>query len=155
MQKLVLTMFVSAFAFAGLSQPALAIKQFSDEFMKLYKVDKSADVQTELTKKVLEAKCFTCHQGKKKKDRNLYGMHLSVLLDKKKDAKNPKKIVEALEKVSKMYSDPKDKESPTFGELIKAGKLPGGTLEDCKKKPEERWPDGAPKPGSDTKGAPK
>ena len=148
MQKLLSTCCVAIIALGVMSQPALAVKAFSDQFMKLYKVDKKAEKQTEFSEAVLKAKCFTCHQGKKKKDRNLYGMELSVLLDKKKDAKNPEKIVEALEKVATMHSDPKDKKSPTFGELIKAGKLPGGSLEDCKKKPEERWPDGVPEAGS-------
>lgn len=161
MPKLLLTLLVGAFAFTSMAPSALAIKQFSDEFMKLYKVDKSAADKSDFAEAVLDAKCYTCHQGKKKKDRNPYGMELAVLLDKKKDAKNPKKIIEALEKVAKVHVDPKDEKSPTYGDLIKAGKLPGGSVEECKKKPEERWPDGAPKPsvtaseGSDKKGSAK
>ncbi len=137
MQKLVLTLFVSALVASSLAQPAHAIKQFSKEFMKLYKVDKESEEKTDFAKAVLEAKCYTCHQGKKKKHRNRYGAELSKLLDKKKDKKDTKKIIEALEKVAKMPSDAKDKKSPTFGDLIKAGKLPGGSLEDAKKKVED------------------
>ena len=63
-------------------------------------------------------------------------MHFLPLLDRKKDAKNPEKIIEALEKVAAMHSVEGDDTSPTYGELIKAGKLPGGPLEECKKEPE-------------------
>ena len=147
MQKLVLMLVVTAFATSGLANSAHAVKQFSDQFLKLYKVDKSSPEKSDFEKAVLEAKCFVCHQGKKsKKNRNRYGANLSKLLDKKKDAKNPKKIVEALNKVAKMHIDPKDKESPTFGDLIKSGKLPGGKLEDLKKEPKD---------GSDKKGSTK
>ncbi|MEM8947045.1 MAG: hypothetical protein AAGD11_17860, partial [Planctomycetota bacterium] len=106
--------------------------------------DKSAEEKTDFAKSVLEAKCYVCHQGRKKKNRNAYGSELAKLLDKKKDAKNPKKIIEALEKVAKLPSDAKDKDSPTFGDLIKAGRLPGGSLSDAKKEPAA---------GSDAKGS--
>jgi tRNA nucleotidyltransferase/poly(A) polymerase len=136
MQKMMVMLVVSALAVGGLARPALAIKQFSDEFMKLYDVDKKAENKSDLAKAVLEAKCYTCHQGKKsKKNRNRYGAELSKLLDKKKDAKNPEKIVEALEKVAKLHSVAKDDKSPTYGELIKAGKLPGGPLKEVKEEP--------------------
>ena len=39
-----------------------------------------------------------------------------------------------------MPSDPKDKKSPTFAELIAEGKLPGGKLEDVLKEPEPKEP---------------
>lgn len=138
MQKKILMVAVSAFAISGLAAPALAIKQFSDEFLKLYKVDSKAEEKSEFAKAVLEAKCFTCHQGRKsKKNRNAYGAELAKLLDRKKDAKNPEKIVEALEKVAKMHTDPDDEKSPTYGDLIKAGKLPGGPLKDAKEEPKK------------------
>ena len=136
MQKLVVMFFVGVLVAGGLAKPAHAIKQFSDEFLKLYKVDKKDESPSAFAKAVLEAKCYTCHQGKKsKKNRNRYGAELSKLLDKKKDAKNPEKIVEALEKVAKMHVNAKDKKSPTYGELIKAGKLPGGPLKEVKEEP--------------------
>ncbi len=133
MQKLVFILLASAITTCGLAQPALAIKQFSDEFMKLYKVDKKSENKSDFEKTVLEAKCWLCHQGKKKKHHNPYGTELAKLLDKKKDKKNPEKIVEALKKVAKLHTVAKDKKSPTYGELIKAGKLPGGSLKDAKK----------------------
>jgi len=151
MQKLVLMLIVGAVAMGGLTRPALAIKQFNDEFKKLYKVDKESVEKSDFEKAVLEAKCFVCHQGKKKKNRNAYGMELSKLLHKKKDAKNPEKIIEALEKVAKLHTDAKDEKSPTYGDLIKAGKLPGGSLEDAKKDAKKEPADGSDKKGSSGK----
>ncbi len=148
MQKLVLMLSVIVLAISSLAQPAQAIKQFSNEFMKLYKVDKESEEKTDFAKAVLEAKCYVCHQGKKKKNRNSYGTELSKLLDKKKDKKDTKKIIEALEKVAKMHTEAKDEKSPTYGELIQAGKLPGGPLADAKKEPA-----GSESKGSDKKGS--
>jgi len=128
-------LFLSAFVVSGLAQPAQAIKQFSAQWMKLYNVDKNSETKSDLAKGALKAKCYVCHQGKKKKNRNSYGAELSKLLDKKKDKKKPHKIIEALEKVAKLHTDAKDKKSPTYGELIQAGKLPGGPLADLKKEP--------------------
>jgi len=141
-QKLVLTFVIGAFAIGGLAQPAQAIKQFSVEFMKLYKVDKKDEDPSDFVKAVLEAKCYTCHQGKKKKNRNPYGAELSKLLDNKK---NPKKIIEALEKVAKMHTIAKDEKSPTYGDLIKAGKLPGGPLAEVKQEPKDSGKEGSNK----------
>ncbi len=39
--------------------------------------------------------------------------------------KDPVKIKDLLEKAAKEHSDANDDKSPTFGELIKEGKLPG------------------------------
>jgi hypothetical protein len=41
----------------------------------------------------------------------------------------------ALNKVAGLKSDPKDPKSPTFGESIKAGKLPGGEPKEALNKP--------------------
>ena len=118
----------------GLSaKTAYAIKPFEKEFWKKYLEDNpNKDYVTLIKKKV---KCNLCHdpnkrtdKGKKsKKFRNAYGTELSKLLDRKKDKKDTKKIQEALDKVAKMKSDPKDPKSPTYGDLIKQGKLPAGT----------------------------
>jgi len=152
LQKLVLTFVASAFAAGVLAQPAQAIKQFSVEFMKLYDVDKESEQKSDFAKTVLKAKCYVCHQGKKKKHHNRYGAELVKLLDKKKDKKNPRKIIEALEKVAKMHTDVKDKKSPTYGDLIKASKLPGGPLAEVKKEPKNSGKKGsAKKDGSDKK----
>jgi len=102
-----------AVGFIALSaRPAYAVKQFYDEFKEVYgNLDASA---------VAKAKCNICHEGKSKKDKNAYGKELDKLLDRKKDAKNPEKIREALEKVAGMKS-PSGK---TWGEILKSGKLP-------------------------------
>lgn len=81
-----------------------------------------------------EAKCNVCHYGKKKADRNDYGEALVKIglteenFKAKKDQKEAfeKEIEEALEKVLKE----KSKSGETFGDLIKAGKLPGTSPEE-------------------------
>jgi hypothetical protein len=108
-------------------QSAYAILPFSKEFTGKYvKEDSKEKKDQEFAKLVAETKCNVCHMGKSKKDRNPYGVELSKLLDKKADKDNKDKIKSALAKVEKLPVDPKDKKSPTFGQLIKEGKLPGG-----------------------------
>ena len=109
------------------ARPALAIKQFNDEFKAVYvKPDSSDPAEKALAAAVETAKCNLCLKGKEKKDRNAYGEALAELLDKKEDAKNVDKIRKALETVAAKASPDG---GPTFGELIKAGKLPGGAPE--------------------------
>ena len=106
------------------ARPALAIKQFQDEFKAVYvKADSSDPAEKALAAAVEGAKCNVCHKGKEKKDRNAYGEALAALLDKKEDAKNPEKIRKALQEVAAKESAAG---GPTFGDLIKMGKLPGG-----------------------------
>jgi hypothetical protein len=120
---------IFALVFGVAIQSAHAIKPFSDEFKSKYvKKDSKEKKDQEFTKLVTEAKCNLCHLGKSKKDRNPYGVELSKLLDKKADKDNKDKIQSVLAKVEKLPVNPKDKKSPTFGDLIKAGKLPGGKL---------------------------
>lgn len=121
--------FVAALAFVltVAVQPAHAIKPFSDEFSAKYvKQDSKEKKDQDFANLVAEVKCDVCHTGKSKKDRNPYGVELAKLLDKATDKDNQEKIQEVLTKVEKLPSDAKDKKSPTFGDLIKAGKLPGG-----------------------------
>jgi len=105
----------------GPVREAYAIKQFADEFKAVYVKE-----GTPLAAAVEEAKCNVCHKGKSKKDRNAYGDALAERLDKKEDAKNVDKIRKALEEVAALPSDPAKADSPTFGQLIADGKLPGG-----------------------------
>ena len=112
----------------------LAIPPFQKVFIKQY-TDKEKG--PEFAAKVKEAKCFVCHdpkEPKNKKKRNRYGKQLSELLDKKKDKKNTEKVVEALQTVAALHIDPEDKNSPTYGDLIKEGKLPGGKFVKPEKK---------------------
>jgi len=162
MQKLVLMLFVGAIAMGSSARLAYAVPQFHKEFVKLYVKDTDGSKESESSEKEpsfaelvtgAKTKCFTCHQGKKKKNNNRYGQELAKLLDKKKDKKDKEKIIEALEKVAKMHTDAKDKKSPTYGDLIKAGKFPGGSLEEVMKEPKKAGSDS--KAGSDTKGSAK
>lgn len=118
-----LTLFLGT-ALALSAGEAFAIKQFFDEFKEVYVKEGSP-----LAAAVGEAKCNVCHVGKSKKNRNAYGEALSKLLDKKEDKKNVEKIRQALETVAAESSDPADAAAPTFGDLIAAGKLPGGPAE--------------------------
>ena len=121
----------------GSTPSALAVKAFSDQFRAKYVKEKPAnDKEKAFAEAVTKAKCLVCHEGKSKKNRNRYGKQLAELLDKKTDKENVEKIQKALDRVAKMKSEPKKKDSPTFGELIAAGKLPGG--EPKKEKKEEK-----------------
>lgn len=108
-------------------ETAHAIPAFKKEFdTKYVSSSPSTPAEESLVAAVKKAKCNVCHVGKKKTDRNAYGNALAELLDKKADAKDQEKIKAALDKVAAMHSDPNDPNSPTFGELIQEGKLPGG-----------------------------
>jgi cytochrome c2 len=105
------------------SRPAFAIKEFFDEFKAVYVKPDSADANDKaLVAEVETAKCNVCHVGSSKKERNSYGNALADLLDKKEDKKNQEKIRTALDTVAAM---PSADGAPTFGELLKQGKLPG------------------------------
>ncbi len=140
MQKAIGVLVVAAIAFAGLLSIQVgtvqAVPPFKKEFDKLYiKKDSTDPAEKSLATAVDKVKCNVCHKGKDKKMRNAYGEELAKLLDKKADAKNPQKIIEALEKVAEMPSNADDKSSLKFGELLKEGKLPGGA-DDTKDEPE-------------------
>jgi cytochrome c2 len=91
-------------------------------------------------------RCFTCHQGKSRKNHNEFGKHLVELLDRKKDLRNKEKIAAAIKKVVAMHVDPKDEKSETYLDRIKASKWPGGELEELKKEPpkDEKAPENPP-----------
>ena len=113
LSRLLLVMFVGSFMISA--SPAFAVKQFYDEFKEVYVNNGELDASA-----VAKAKCNLCHEGKSKKNKNAYGKLLDALLDRKKDAKNPEKISEALAKVE----SEKSSSGVTYGELFKEGKLP-------------------------------
>ena len=117
----------------GAVASAVAFPPFQKQFLAQY-ADGTDEAFTKLAKD--DAKCFVCHQGKNKKNRNPYGQALSELIGKK-DQKNADKIHSALEEVAAKPSNPEDPESPTFGELIEEGKLPGGDLDAVKAEPKK------------------
>ena len=120
-------MVVVAISLLGLVESlANAMKPFRDEFVAKYvKLDGTDAKEKTFAKAVQTAKCNVCHQGKSKKERNVYGRALNKFLSEG-DAKNKEKIRVALDKTAELRSNPADPKSPTFGELIEAGKLPGG-----------------------------
>ena len=130
MNKVLLRSVCAAVATASLfwlaEFPANAMKPFRDEFLAKYVKPDSADAKEKaFAEAVATAKCNVCHQGKTKRERNLYGRAVNKFLSKE-DKEDKEKIRAALDKTAEMRSDPDNPNSPTFGDLIKAGKLPGG-----------------------------
>ena len=118
-------------------RPALAIPPFSKEFEAKYVKPDSADEKEKAfaaaATNMKTGKCNVCHAPGDKKVRNAYGKQLSMLLKKdnfkaerlKDDGDKAKaEIIAALDAVAALKSG--DDKSPTFGELIAQGKLPGG-----------------------------
>ena len=138
MKKLVILLFavvVSGSTFLGLYVgSALSRPQYFGEFKKLYVKPDGSDEEKMLAKAAAEARCMVCHEpGNDRKLRNRYGKELAKLLipadwdtSKKFPGETDKsKVDDALKKVADMHVDPNDSKSPTYGDLIKAGKLPG------------------------------
>lgn len=140
MKKVLGAALSTALIIVVLAAPAAAIAPFKKVFFDVYAKPDSADPGEKAFAVVAESKttgeCWVCHakwKGADKHVRNNYGKALSSLLDKKKFSserreaepdKCDKEIRDALEKVAGMKSNPADLKSPTFGELIKSGKLP-------------------------------
>ena len=139
-----------SFCGGGLRQ-ATALPDYKKEFFNLY-VDKEAtNAQKQAFAEAANAKtgkCFVCHvnvkkleeQGLKSKSvRNNYGKAITQFLDKDafKEMKKADKeqalttLREAIQKAGKEKADPQDPTSPTFDELIVAGKLPGNGKPDA------------------------
>ena len=103
--------------------------QYAKEFAEHYHAKADSDKAEEKTlgEAVAKAKCLVCHEGEKRANRNPYGKELAKILrpeGSRGNEQDVKKIDEAFDKVSEMHIDPNDSKSPTFGELIKHGKLP-------------------------------
>ncbi len=132
---------VLAVTVAGRSAaPVHAFPPFKKEFDNLYiKEAPETDAEKSLKEAAATAKCGICHngpEGKEKKIRNTYGKAIEELMPKDLDKegldklkKNPAQIKELLEKAAKEHSIAGDPNSPTFGHLIKEGKLPGKDVE--------------------------
>ena len=110
---------IAVFAVALSAERAAAIPPFKKEFETRYVKDGSP-----LATAVEQAKCNVCHKGTSTKEFNDYGLALEKMLDKATDAKDAEKIQKVLETVESQPSKPGDKSAPTFGDLLKAGKLP-------------------------------
>lgn len=116
---------LAAAAFAGFTAPASARPPYAGVFKATY-VDNGPE---SLKKAVEEVKCNVCHMGTKKTDRNEYGVALSKVFGKEKfdELKGDKAALEKgfAEALKKVESE-KSSGGKTFGELLKAGQLPGG-----------------------------
>ncbi len=110
---------------------AQARPPFNKEFQAKYlKKDSKDPAEMALAAAIEKVKCNVCHKGNNKKMRNDYGQALAQLLTKD-DVKNIDKIKTSLDKVAEEHSVPGDEKSPTFGQLLKEGKLPGGEPEEA------------------------
>ncbi len=123
-----------AFMAVNFAGSAGAIPVFKTHFEKMY-VDKEKN--KEFAAKVKAEKCNVCHYGKSKKNKNDYGLALSKLIKKKEFSgarvkAEPDKVKAELDKAFKKVGEVKKKSGKTFGELIKAGELPGTAPEEKK-----------------------
>jgi hypothetical protein len=119
----------------ALASPAGAMPSFYKEFKKDY-IDSLKDKKFAEAMDKGDVKCLVCHQGKQKKNRNLFGKEVGKLLTKK-DKDNTEKIAAGLKQALAMHVDPKNEKSETYMDRLKAGQWPGGKLEDLKKEPKK------------------
>jgi hypothetical protein len=106
---------------------AYAVKEFKEQFEAKYvkrNSRKKADVA--LAHAVAAAQCRICHPGDDKHKLNAYGSQLGQYVNQY-DKEKTERILDSLEQISKRKSDPFDRSSPTFGDLIKRGQLPADT----------------------------
>jgi hypothetical protein len=114
---------------------------YAKKFASKYTKADGTDEEKAFAVLVTNAKCTVCHEpGNDKKLRNRYGKALAEIIKPKdvpadwKGETDNKKIEEALDKVALIHIDVKDDKSPTYAELIKTGKLPGGDAKTEEKK---------------------
>lgn len=114
---------------AVVSKPAFAVKEFEDQFKRIY-VEKNKN--EDFKKLVAEAKCNVCHiDMENKKNHNPYGKELKEAGMLKKDFQaklksGDEKALKDVEALFKKVEEKKDSKGKTFGEKIKDGVLPGG-----------------------------
>lgn len=121
----------------GAVQSAHALPKFKLAFEKRYTEENSNE---EFKAAVKKEACNVCHvKGEKKDVRNSYGEALSKLIEgeaqqRLKDASDKmaeeekilKELEDAFGKVESEKVDEKNPSSPTFGDLLNQGQLPGG-----------------------------
>ena len=126
MKKLGLTLFCGVSTLALIvvlsATKAHSRPQYSKEFIAKFVNPATTDPSEKaFADAAVEAKCSVCHAGESKKNRNVFGRELAKMLHNEKDNT---KIDEAFDAVLKMKAKPNDPDSPTFGDLMKQGKLP-------------------------------
>jgi hypothetical protein len=129
------TLLIAISLLVVMAAPAAAIKPFYDEFKKTY-LDTHKDKKFAEAVDKADVKCLMCHQGKNRKNHNVFGKELTKLLTKK-DGKEIDKMDKAFKKVLAMRVDPKNEKSETYMERLNKGQWPGGKLEDLKKEPKK------------------
>jgi hypothetical protein len=124
MKKVCVKFVLCCVAAALLASQASALPPFNKEWTGKY-----AEGNAKLGEAATAAKCNVCHVGKSKKDKNEYGKAVGKYLTKKQyeavkaDADAAKKyVIEGLEK----SEAEKSASGKSYGEIIKAGELPGG-----------------------------
>ncbi len=125
MKKFVVTLTVGAFALTVCLGSALARPPYAPLVGEHYKNSEAIVAKTKAADK-----CNLCHdpESKSKKDRNEYGKALSKHFgeDAFKKVKDDKEaLAKALAEGLKATEADKHSSGKTFGEVIKAGKLPG------------------------------
>ena len=126
MKKVCLTLLLGGIVVSLTAGSALALPPFSKEWAAKYVEGNSNKAFTDA---VATAKCNVCHEGTSKKMKNEYGKAVGKFLTKadfdavKADAEKAKKFID--EGLTKAEAE-KSSSGKTFGELIKAGMLPGG-----------------------------
>jgi hypothetical protein len=122
MKKVCVCIVIGLVAVAWTLQSASALPPFNKEWTARYNPgDKNSAY--------VEAKCNVCHEGTSKKMKNEYGKAVGKFLTKAKyneikedEAAAKKYILDGLQKAE----GEKSGGGKTYGELIKAGKLPSG-----------------------------
>ena len=126
MKKVCVTVVLGLMAVAFCVQSASALPPFQKEWKAKYTDGNS---NAAFVAAVETAKCNVCHTGTSKKDHNEYGKVVKKFLTKakyneiKEDAEAAKKYI--LESLTKAEAE-KGASGKTYGEMLKAGELPGG-----------------------------
>lgn len=140
MKKVCSLIVTAAVAAAGSAGVAHALPPFKKAFEEKYVEPSDNDVFKDTFKK---ASCNACHvKGEPKDVNNVYGEALAALIvgsakdrlaesrdNGTKDAVEAQVLKELQEAFGKAESAKADGAAESFGDLIKAGKLPGGDVE--------------------------
>jgi len=125
MKKVCVSLLLGLIAVAWSVNSASALPPFNKEWTAKYVEGNS---NAKFLEAVSTAKCNVCHQGTSKKEHNEYGKAVKKYLTKAKyteikedEAAGKKYIIESLQKAEAE----KSASGKTWGELLKAGTLPG------------------------------
>jgi hypothetical protein len=126
MKKACVCFVIGLISFGWSFQTASALPPFNKEWLAKYK---EASSNAKFVEAIETAKCNVCHEGTNKKMKNEYGKVIGKYLTKakyneiKEDDDAAKKYI--LEGFAKAEAE-KNGSGKSFGEMLKAGDLPGG-----------------------------